>query len=240
MKSDLVFNGNEKKIYATDEENVVLIHYTDTITCYNKVKRARIHNKGIYTNKISALLFDYLQENGIRTHFIRQVNDRDQLCHKIEIVPVEVDVHNIVAGTMARILGLEEGKKLDTTVIDLRYNNQKLGKPLINETRAVALGLMTFEELKNVTQTAIRINELLKQKFEEVDIILVDMKLEFGRAADGNLILSDEISPDRCRLWDKTTGEKLDKDRFRHDEGSITEAYARVYDALSKSLKFRV
>lgn len=149
---------------------------------------------------------------------------------------MEVDVHNIVAGTMARILGLEEGKKLDTTVIDLRYNNQKLGKPLINRTRAVALGLMTFEELDNVTQTAMRINELLKQKFEEVGIILVDMKLEFGRAADGKLILSDEISPDRCRLWDKTTGEKLDKDRFRHDEGSITEAYEKVYDALNQNL----
>ncbi|MBQ0063537.1 MAG: phosphoribosylaminoimidazolesuccinocarboxamide synthase [Prevotella sp.] len=229
---EIVFNGNEKKIYATDEEGIVLIHYTDIITCFNKVKRARIVNKGIYTNKISSLLFSYLGENGIRTHFIRQVSDREQLCYQIGIVPIEIDVHNIAAGTMARLLGLEEGTKLKNTVIDMRYNNQKLGKPLINDTRATALGLVSSSDVDYMLNVSKRINELLVKKFDACGITLVDMKLEFGRASDGSLILSDEISPDRCRLWDKSTGEKLDKDRFRHDDGSITQAYKKVYDAL--------
>lgn len=232
---DLIFNGNEKKIYATDQNDVVLIHYTDTITCFNNVKRAKTLEKGIYTNKISALLFDYLTENGIRNHFISLVNDREQLCHKIEVIPVEVDVHNIVAGTMARILGLKQGFVLPNPIIDLRYNNIKLNKPLINETRVTALGLMTKEEVQHVCEIATQINNLLKQKFNKAGIELVDMKIEFGRAADGSLILSDEISPDRCRLWDKKTGDCLDKDRFRHDMGDITAAYKEVYERLINS-----
>lgn len=231
-QKELIFNGNEKKIYATDQEDVVLIHYTDTITCFNNVKRARTNQKGIYTNKISALLFEYLADNGIRNHFISLVNDRDQLCHKIEVIPVEIDVHNIVAGTMARILGLQEGTVLPNAIIDLRYNNPKLNKPLINETRATALGLMTEKEVRHVTEIASQINNLLKEKFDKAGILLVDMKIEFGRAADGSLILSDEISPDRCRLWDKESGGSLDKDRFRHDMGEISAAYKEVYDRL--------
>ncbi len=233
---NLIFNGNEKKIYATGQDNVVLIHYTDIITCFNKVKRAKILNKGIYTNNISALLFEYLGKNGIRTHFIRKENERDQLCWKIEIVPIEIDIHNIAAGTMAKILGLEEGEHLKNAIIDIRYNNQHLGKPLINESRATALGLVSAEEIEKIEKIALTINQLLKNLFDNVGIELVDIKLEFGRAEDGELILSDEISPDRCRLWEKNTGEKLDKDRFRHDDGDITQAYKKVYDSLVTKL----
>lgn len=235
MNGDLLFNGNEKKIYATDSEDIVQIHYTDVITCFNQVKRARIQQKGIYTNKISALLFDYLTAHGIRNHFIRLEGERDQLCHRITVIPIEVDVHNIAAGTMASLLGLKEGQVLANAVIDLRYNVPRLNKPLINRSRATALGLMSAEEANNLCEVAAEVNRLLTERFDRAGILLVDMKMEFGRAADGTLIVSDELSPDRFRLWDKETKAPLDKDRFRHDLGNITAAYKEVYDRLIQS-----
>ena len=233
MKNELIFEGNEKKIYATDQPNQVIFHYTDVTVAYNNVKRARLKRKGILSNRISAFLLGYLNRCGIPTHFIELVDEREQLCRKIELIPLEVVVHNRMCGTLASKLGVEDGFKPANTIVDLCYNNDELGDPLVNSDQAVALGIATYEELEKMFSMARKAGELLKELLHKAGIELVDAKFEFGRATDtGEIIISDEISPDTCRMWDEETGERLDKDRFRLDLGDVIPAYSKVLEKL--------
>lgn len=234
MKKELLFDGNEKQVYATENPDLVIFCYKDVTVAYNNVKRARFPGKGILDNKISAILLDYLNRNGVETHFVGLLGDREQLCRKIEIIPLEVVFHNRMAGTLASKLGVPDGFKPGNIIVDLCYNNEELGDPLVNQDQAVALNLATYKELEEMFSIARRAGTLLTRLFHKAGIELVDAKLEFGRAADtGAIIISDEISPDTCRLWDEETGERLDKDCFRLDLCDVTEAYAKVLDKLN-------
>ncbi len=234
-KGDLIFDGNEKQIFATDQPDRVIFRYKDVAVAYNNVKRARFKGKGALNNQISAMLLDYLNRNGVETHFIELLGENEQLCRKIEIIPLQVVVHNRIAGSLATRLGVEEGFRHPNTIVDMRYNDDELEDPFINRDHAVAIGLATYEELDRMYDTARRVNDLLKPLFHQAGIELVDMKLEFGRATDtGAIIISDEISPDTCRLWDEATEERMDKDRFRLDLSRVVESYTNVRDRLKK------
>ena len=237
-KGELIFEGNEKLIYATDEPDKVIFRYKDVTVAYNNVKRARFKGKGALDNQISAMLMDYLNRNGVQTHFISVLGEQEQLCRKIEIIPLKVVVHNRIAGSLAARLGVEEGYRHPNTILDLLYNNDDLEDPFINRDHAVALGLSTYEELDGMYDTARKVNDLLKPLFHKAGIELVDMKIEFGRASDtGDIIISDEISPDTCRLWDEATGERLDKDRFRLDLSRVVESYTNVLNRLKQVIE---
>ena len=234
---ELIFEGKEKRIFATDDPEVVLIHYKDVTTAFGGIKKAVLKGKGICNNKISSIIFDRLESSGIRTHYIKTVGEREQLCHKIEIIPLQMVVRNRLAGTTARMLGVEEGRRIPNTVFELRYNNDELGDPMINKDHAVALGILSYEEIDKLYDIASRTNEVLKELFHEAGIELVDFKMECGRAADGEIIVSDEISPDNSRLWDEATGNKLDKDRFRQDLSDVCASYKEVMDRLTKAVE---
>ena len=234
-KGELIFEGNEKQVFATDHPDQVIFRYKDVTVAYNNVKRARFIGKGALDNQISAILLNYLNQNGVETHFIERLGEQEQLCRKIEIIPLQVVVHNRIAGSLAYRLGVEEGYRHSNTIVYLRYNNDELEDPFINRDHAVALGLATYQELDRMYNNARRVNELLKPLFHKAGIELVDMKLEFGRASDtGSIIISDEISPDTCRLWDEATGERLDKDRFRLDLSRVVESYTLVLTRLKQ------
>jgi len=237
-KGALVFEGNEKLIYATDEPDKVIFRYKDVTVAYNNVKRARFKGKGALNNQISAMLMGYLNSHGVQTHFISVLDEQEQLCRKIEIIPLKVVVHNRIAGSLAARLGVEDGFRHPNTILDLLYNNDDLEDPFINRDHAVALGLSTYEELDGMYDTARKVNDLLKPLFHKAGIELVDMKIEFGRASDtGEIIISDEISPDTCRLWDEATEERLDKDRFRLDLSRVVESYTNVLNRLKQVIE---
>ena len=238
IKGELIFEGNEKQVFATDHPDQVIFRYKDVTVAYNNVKRARFKGKGALDNQISAILLNYLNENGVETHYIETLGEKEQLCRKIEIIPLQVVVHNRIAGALAAHLGVEDGYRHPNVVVDMRYNVDELEDPFINRDIAVALGLATYQELDAMYNTARRVNELLKDLLHQAGIELVDMKLEFGRASDtGAIIISDEISPDTCRLWDESTGERLDKDRFRLDLSRVVESYQVVLDRLNQVIK---
>ncbi len=230
---DMLYEGKAKQVYATDQEDKVIIHYKDAATAFNNIKKATIENKGLLNNKISTIVFNRLKAAGIPTHYIETLNDRDQLCLKVSIVPLEVIVRNVIAGSMAKRLGIEEGTQAPNTIYEICYKDDALGDPLINDHHAVALGAATYEELAEIYALTARINEELIKMFSEVNIRLVDFKIEFGKTAEGKIVLADEISPDTCRLWDATTNEKLDKDRFRRDMGKVIEAYEEINARLN-------
>lgn len=230
---EMLYEGKAKQVYATDEADKVIIHYKDAATAFNNIKKATIENKGVLNNKISTIVFHYLQAKGIPTHYIETMNERDQLCLKVSIMPLEVIVRNVIAGSMAKRLGIEEGTKAPNTIFEICYKDDALGDPLINDHHAVALGAATYEELAEIYDLTARINEALIEMFASVNIRLVDFKIEFGKTADGKIVLADEISPDTCRLWDATTNEKLDKDRFRRDMGKVIEAYEEINARLN-------
>ncbi|MBO7198061.1 MAG: phosphoribosylaminoimidazolesuccinocarboxamide synthase [Tidjanibacter sp.] len=230
---DMLYEGKAKQVFATDEEDKVIIHYKDAATAFNNIKKATIENKGVLNNKISTIVFHYLQAKGIPTHYIETLNERDQLCLRVSILPLEVIVRNVIAGSMAKRLGIEEGTKAPNTIFEICYKDDALGDPLINDHHAVALGAATYEELAEIYALTARINEALIEMFASVNIRLVDFKIEFGKTADGKIVLADEISPDTCRLWDATTNEKLDKDRFRRDMGKVIEAYEEINARLN-------
>ncbi len=233
-KLEMMYEGKAKKIYATDKADEVIVYYKDDATAFNGEKKGQIEDKGVMNNAITSLIFELLEKEGVRTHFIEKLNDREQLCKKVEIVPLEVIVRNVAAGSMAKRLGLEEGFKLKTTVFELSYKDDSLGDPLINDYHAVGIGATTFEELKEIYAMTAKINDVLKAVFKEQNINLIDFKIEFGRLPDGTVVLADEISPDTCRFWDATTGEKLDKDRFRRDLGNVKDAYIEILKRISK------
>ena len=231
-KREMMYEGKAKKIYATDDKDLVVVYYKDDATAFNGIKKGQIEDKGVFNNTITTVLFDLLEKNGVKTHFVKKLNDREQLCKKVEIVQVEVIVRNVAAGSMAKRLGLEEGTALNTTIFEICYKNDDLGDPLINDTHAVAIGLTTFEELKTIYAMTAKVNDILKEFFLKQNIKLIDFKLEFGRY-NGEIILADEVSPDTCRFWDATTNEKLDKDRFRRDLGDVKEAYEEIIKRIT-------
>ena len=230
-KKEMLYEGKAKKIYATDKADEVIVYYKDDATAFNGEKKAQISNTGILNNAITSSIFEMLKANGIKTHFVKKLNEREQLCKKVEIVPLEVIVRNVAAGSMAKRLGLEEGTPLKTTVFEISYKDDALGDPLVNDYHAVAIGATTFEELKVIYDMTAKINNLLKDFFKEMNINLIDFKIEFGRY-NGEIVLADEISPDTCRFWDATTGEKLDKDRFRRDLGNVEGAYVEILNRI--------
>ena len=229
---EMLYEGKAKQVFRTDDPEKIIIHYKDAATAFNNIKKATIENKGVLNNAISTLIFKELQKAGIKTHYIETINDRDQICRKVTIIPLEVIVRNIIAGSMAQRLGIEEGTKPSNVIFDICYKNDELGDPLINDHHAVALGVVTYDELKQIYAMTARINEVLKELFAKMNINLIDFKIEFGRTSDGEIVLADEVSPDTCRLWDMATNEKLDKDRFRRDLGGVEDAYAEVMKRL--------
>ena len=229
---EMLYEGKAKQVYATDEADKVIIHYKDAATAFNNIKKATIANKGVLNNEISTIIFHKLKEAGIPTHYIETLNERDQVCLKVSIVPLEVIVRNVIAGSMAKRLGIEEGTQAPNTIFEICYKDDALGDPLINDHHAVALGAATYEELAEIYQIAGRINEVLKALFLQIGVKLVDFKVEFGKMPTGEIVLADELSPDTCRLWDIETGEKLDHDRFRRDMGRVREAYEEILSRL--------
>lgn len=235
-KKDFIYEGKAKQVYSTEDPDLVIVYYKDDATAFNAQKRGTVADKGEMNNKISTLIFEYLIQKGVPTHYIETLNEREQLVKKVAIIPIEMVVRNYVAGSMAQRLGLEEGAKSPVTIFDICYKKDELGDPLINDHHAVLLGAATYEELKFMYEMTDRINEALKELFMKANLILVDFKIEFGKDSKGNIILADEISPDTCRLWDKDTLKKLDKDRFRRDLGEVSEAYHEVYNRLLTAL----
>ena len=233
MKKEMIYEGKAKKVYATDKADEVIVYYKDDATAFNGEKKGTIEDKGSMNNVITSKIFELLKEAGVETHFIKLLNDREQLCKKVSIVPLEVIVRNVAAGSMAKRYGIKEGTELKNTVFELSYKNDDLGDPLINDYHAMALSLVTKEELDFIYKTTDKINKVLVEYFSNLGINLIDFKIEFGRY-ENRILLADEISPDTCRLWDKETGEKLDKDRFRRDLGKVTEAYQEVLKRITK------
>ncbi|WP_113674251.1 phosphoribosylaminoimidazolesuccinocarboxamide synthase [Vallitalea guaymasensis] len=227
-KTELLYEGKAKKVFKTDDENMLIVSYKDDATAFNGVKKGSIQDKGSINNRVSNYLMGLLEKKGIPTHIVEEINDRETIVKKVQIVPLEVIVRNIAAGSLSKRLGLEEGTKLDKTVLEYCYKKDELGDPMVNDFHIYALSLATKEELDKISEMSFKINEILSEYFDSINIELIDFKLEFGRTADGTVILADEISPDTCRYWDKTTGEKLDKDRFRRDLGNVEGAYQEI------------
>ncbi|MBD8017845.1 phosphoribosylaminoimidazolesuccinocarboxamide synthase [Kaistella pullorum] len=235
-KGKMLYEGKAKQIFETNNPNEVIVRFKDDATAFNAQKRGSVDLKGEMNNAITTLIFEYLSQKGIATHFIKQLDEREQLVKKVNIIPLEMVVRNYSAGSMAKRLGVEEGIKSPVTIFDLCLKNDELGDPLINDHHAVFLGVATYEELDEMYELTSDINDILIELFGRMNIILVDFKIELGKTADGKIILADEISPDTCRLWDKETMKKLDKDRFRRDLGEVTEAYVEIYERLKKVL----
>ena len=227
-KREMIYEGKAKKVYTTDNPELYIVSYKDDATAFNGLKKGAIAGKGAINNQMSNLLMRMLSEHGVPTHFVEELSERDTVVKKVSIVPLEVIVRNISAGSFAKRYGVEEGIVFDEPTIELSYKNDDLGDPLINDYHALALKLATREEIETIKAMAFKVDELLKEYFKSIGVDLVDFKLEFGRLADGTIILADEISPDTCRFWDSKTHEKLDKDRFRRDLGGVEEAYQEM------------
>ena len=235
-KLEQIYEGKAKKVFATDDPELVLVSYKDDATAFNGEKRGTIVGKGAINNRVTNHLMQILEKEGVPTHFVEELNDRDTVVKKVSIVPLEVIIRNISAGSFAKRFGVEEGIVFDAPTIEFSYKNDALGDPLMNAYHAVALKLATWEEIDTIKAMAFKVNEVLKDFFKAVNVDLVDFKLEFGKTADGTIVLADEISPDTCRFWDSTTHEKLDKDRFRRDLGGVEDAYREVMARLERRL----
>ncbi len=231
-KCEMLYEGKAKKVYATEDENLVIVDYKDDATAFNGEKKGTIAGKGVVNNVMSNHMFQLLEKQGVPTHFVEQLSERETVVKKVQIVPLEVIIRNISAGSFAKRYGVEEGIVFSQPTIEFSYKNDELGDPLINSYHALALGLATQEEIDKIKEMSFKINEVMKKYFDTLNVILVDFKLEFGKTADGTVVLADEISPDTCRLWDKDTKEKLDKDRFRRDMGGVEEAYQEMFRRL--------
>lgn len=232
-KREQLYEGKAKKVFATDDSELLVVSYKDDATAFNGLKKGTIVGKGVINNRMSNLLMQRLEKAGIPTHFVEELSDRETLVKRVSIVPLEVIVRNIAAGSFSKRYGVEEGFVFDTPTIEFSYKNDELGDPLLNTYHAIAMKLATREEIETIQKYAFAVNEQLKAFWVTCGVTLVDFKLEFGRLSDGTIVLADEISPDTCRLWDSQTGEKLDKDRFRRDLGGVEDAYAEVMKRLS-------
>ena len=231
-KLEQLYEGKAKKVFATDDPDIVIVDYKDDATAFNGLKKGTIAGKGVINNKMSNMMFRIMEQHGIPTHFVEELSDRETAVKKVQIVPLEVIIRNTAAGSFSKRYGVPEGKKLPVTVFEFSYKNDDLGDPLINDYHALAMELATPEEIETIKRMAFKVNDVMKEFFASLNIDLIDFKLEFGRFK-GQIILADEISPDTCRFWDMTTGEKLDKDRFRRDLGGVEDAYKEVFARLT-------
>ncbi len=229
----LLYEGKAKQVYSTENENEFIVYFKDDATAFNGEKKATISSKGILNNKISTIMFEMLHDNQINPHFIKSLSDREMLVKKVEILPLEVIVRNITAGSFCKRYGIEEGLILDEPIFELCYKNDEYGDPMLNDDHAVAMKLANREEIAFLKEQTLKINKLMKEFFLKMNLKLVDFKLEFGKDLQGNIILADEISPDTCRLWDVNTNEKLDKDRFRRDLGDLVKGYEEVLSRMN-------
>lgn len=236
-KREQLYEGKAKKVYQTDDPEKLIVSYKDDATAFNGLKKGTIAGKGVINNKMSNLLMRMLEKNGVPTHFVEELNDRETLVKKVSIVPLEVIIRNIAAGSFSKRYGVDEGVVFDAPTIEFSYKNDALGDPLLNEYHALALKLATKEEIETIKKYSFAINEQLKAFWLKCGVTLVDFKLEFGRLSSGAIVLADEISPDTCRLWDSKTGEKLDKDRFRRDLGGVEDAYVEVMKRLTEQIE---
>ena len=232
QKLDMVYEGKAKKVFKTDDENVFIVDYKDDATAFNGVKKGTIVGKGVINNRMTNFLFQKLEEAGVPTHYVKELSDRETAVKKVDIVPLEVIVRNVAAGSFSKRLGIEEGFKLLCPTLEFSYKDDDLGDPLINDYFAIAIGAATREDIDTITKYAFMVNDFLKKFFDECGIDLIDFKIEFGKTSDGTIILADEISPDTCRFWDSKTHEKLDKDRFRRDLGNVEGAYHEILHRL--------
>lgn len=232
-KLEQLYEGKAKKVFKTDDENLYIVDYKDDATAFNGEKKGTIAGKGVINNIMSNHMFQLLEKQGVPTHFVEQLSERETVVKKVSIVPLEVIIRNISAGSFAKRYGVSEGIVFEQPTIEFSYKNDDLGDPLINDYHAMALKLATAEEIETIKKMAFKVNEVMKAYFDTLNVTLVDFKLEFGKTVDGTIILADEISPDTCRLWDKDTGEKLDKDRFRRDLGNVEEAYQEILRRLT-------
>ena len=227
-KKEMLYEGKAKKVYKTDDENLYIVDYKDDATAFNGKKKGQITGKGIINNRMSNFLMRKMSEAGIPTHFVEEISDRETIVKKVTIVPLEVIIRNIAAGSFSKRFGVEEGKALLNPTLEYCLKNDDLDDPMINDYQITAIGAATKEDLETISELTFKVNEFLKDYFAKINIELVDFKIEFGKTPDGQIILADEISPDTCRLWDATTHAKLDKDRFRRDLGDVEEAYIEV------------
>ena len=227
-KLEQLYEGKAKKVYKTDEENFYIVDYKDDATAFNGQKKGTIAGKGVVNNRMSNFMFQLLEKHGVKTHFVEELSDRETVVKKVEIVPLEVIIRNLSAGSFAKRFGVEEGIEFAQPTIEFSYKNDDIHDPLINSYHAVALKLATWEDIDTIKKYAFQVNDFLKKTLAECGVTLVDFKLEFGKTSDGTIVLADEISPDTCRFWDSKTGEKLDKDRFRRDLGNVEGAYQEM------------
>ncbi len=232
VKQEQLYEGKAKKVYATNNPDLVIVDYKDDATAFNGEKKGTISGKGVVNNRMTNFMFKMLEKEGVPTHLVEEISDRETIVKKVSIVPLEVIVRNVAAGSFSKRMGVEEGRKLLTPILEFSYKNDDLGDPFINDYYALALGLATKEELDTIAKYAFKINEFMVNFFKGLNIDLIDFKIEFGKTSDGTIILADEISPDTCRFWDSTTHEKLDKDRFRRDMGGVEEAYQEIMKRL--------
>ena len=231
-KKELLYEGKAKKVYATDNADIVLVSYKDDATAFNGLKKGTITGKGVINNKVTNYMMQLLEKEGVPTHYVEELSERDTLVKKVSIVPLEVIIRNISAGSFAKRYGVEEGIVFAAPTIEFSYKNDDLGDPLINDYHALALGIATQQDIDTIKAMSFKVNEVMKKFFKAINIDLVDFKLEFGKTSDGTIVLADEISPDTCRFWDSTTHEKLDKDRFRRDMGGVEDAYSEIMKRL--------
>ena len=227
-KREQMYEGKAKKVFATDDANYCIVSYKDDATAFNGLKKGTIRGKGVVNNKMSNYLMQQLEKDGVPTHFVEELNDRETVVKKVSIVPLEVIIRNVAAGSFSKRLGVEEGTPLKTTILEFCYKDDDLGDPMVNDYHILAMGYATEEELNTIKELTFKINEFLKAFFKKINVDLIDFKIEFGKTPDGQIILADEISPDTCRLWNATTHEKLDKDRFRRDMGGVEDAYQEM------------
>lgn len=232
-KTEQLYEGKAKKVYATDDANLCIVSYKDDATAFNGLKKGTIVGKGVVNNRMTNMMMQLLEKRGVPTHFVEELSERDTLVKKVKIVALEVIIRNVSAGSFAKRYGVEEGIVFDAPTIEFSYKNDDLGDPLINEYHALALHLATKEEIETIKKYAFKVNEVLKEYFLNLGVRLIDFKLEFGRLPDGTIVLADEISPDTCRFWDAKTGEKLDKDRFRRDMGGVEDAYKEIFKRVT-------
>ncbi|MEG0771372.1 MAG: phosphoribosylaminoimidazolesuccinocarboxamide synthase, partial [Clostridia bacterium] len=231
-KLEMVYEGKAKRVYKTEDEQLYIVDYKDDATAFNGLKKGQIQGKGIINNRVSNYLMKMLETKGIPTHLVEEISDRETIVKKVKIVPIEVIVRNIAAGSLAKRLGLKEGTKLASTVLEYSYKDDELGDPMINDYHIAAMNLATKEELQTIADYSFKINDILTAYLKDLNIELIDFKLEYGKTDDGTIILADEISPDTCRFWDSVTKEKLDKDRFRRDLGNVEDAYKEILKRL--------
>ena len=231
-KREQIYEGKAKKVYKTDDPSLVIVDYKDDATAFNGLKKGTIAGKGVINNQMSNFIMQIIEKEGIPTHFVKELSERETLVKSVSIVPLEVIVRNIAAGSFSKHYGVKEGVVFDEPTLEFSYKNDDLGDPLLNSYHAIALKLATKEEIALISDYALRINEIMKKFWDERGVTLVDFKIEFGKTADGEIILADEISPDTCRFWDAETGKKLDKDRFRRDLGNVEDAYTEIIGRL--------